>query len=236
MAFDAEFLKSVVGKEGASVDDTINAIMAEHEADTRGLIQKRDQLLGSEKKLKEQLASYTEKESAYNTKISELEETLKKNSSEDNKKYYETQLAAKQKEFEEKFNTVNEQMNFYKNSHLKRLEDDAIAEGTKDLHFVDGLKDGFVQLVLAKNNFEAKDIDGTMVFLNKDNKKIQEVMREFALSNDGKAYIKNPTSGGGASGGVNVQAGGKTLSRQQFEGLDNKAKNEFFRSGGKLTD
>lgn len=168
---------------------------------------KRDDLLAEVTKQNGEIDSFKTHETDLNGKITELTDTLKKNSPEENKKYLETQLAAKDADWQKKYDTVIAERDKYKQSHLKRLQDDAVAEGIKDLQFVDGLKDGFVARVLVMNNFEAKEIAGETKFVNKDMKEVKDVMHEFALSSEGKAYLKNPSSGGGASGSGNSGGG-----------------------------
>lgn len=239
---DLEFLNGVFNQEGTSVEDKVKLIIAEHEAQTRGLIKKRDELLDNEHKLKEQIKSFSENEKTYSEKINTLEAELKKNSPEQHREYYEAQLNSKQKEFEKKLAELETEKDRYKTSHLKRLQDDAIAEGVKDIQFVDGLKQGFIATVLMNNNFEAKDIDGEIVFINKDNKKIQEVMHDYSLTNEGKAYIRNPSSGSGANTSVNKGGqsfGGKTMTRAEYETkvkTDPAGMSKFFQEGGKLID
>ena len=196
--FDEALVTDILNKEDVSIEDKVKSILSGHEANVRGLIQKRDQLLGNEKKYKEQLNAYETGKTEYETKIASLEDELKKNSPEEHKKYYDSQLESRQKEFDNKYAEVVKERDYYKTSHLKRLQDDAVAEGIKDIQFVDGLKNGFVASVLMQNQFEAKEIDGKTVFLNSMNKTIQEVMHDYALTTEGKAYIKNPSSGGGA--------------------------------------
>lgn len=220
---DAEFLNGIFSNEETSVEDKIKSILSESEADNRGLVQKRDELLGKEKKYKEQIASFDNERNEFTTKITGLEEELKKNSPEQHKQYYDSQLAEKQKKFDEELETVRGERDFYKTSHLKRLQDDAIAEGTKDIQFVEGLRNGFIASVLMQNQFEPKEIDGELIFLNKQNKTIQDVIHDFSLSPEGKAYIKNPTSGSSARNTSNNSGSsssvGNTLTREQYEEL-----------------
>ena len=75
---NAEFLTDVLGNDEVSVDDKIKQIIAEHEADTRGLLAKRDELLGSEKKLKEKISAYEKGNEETTAKIAELEGLLEK--------------------------------------------------------------------------------------------------------------------------------------------------------------
>lgn len=195
-----EFLNGLLGNEDVSADDKIKQIIAEHEADTRGLLQKRDELLVSQKKLKEQISTFESEKDETEKKFVELQEELKKATSEDHKKYYETQLADLNAKHIAELKEITADRDRYKASHLKALRDKAIDDGVKNLNFVDGLKDGFIARVLTLNNFEPKDIDGNLKFLNSENHTIEETINAFALTTEGKAYIKNASTGGGASG------------------------------------
>ena len=62
------------------------------------------------------------------------------------------------------------------------------------------------------------------------------------MTPEGKAYIANPSTGGGAKGSGSSYSGGssaKTMSRSAYNELqsrDPKQASEFFRNGGKLVD
>lgn len=234
-----EFLNGILGKEDVSSDDKIKAIIAEHEADTRGLLAKRDELLGSEKKLKEKISAYETAKGDYETKITGLEEELKKATSDDHKKYYETQLADLQKKQAEELAKLTADRDYYKGEHLKAMRNAAIEEGVKDLNFVTGLKDGFIARVLSLNDFHDETIDGTTKFLNKEHHTIEEAIHAFALTQEGKAYIANPSTGGGARGSSvnNGNSTSKTMSREAYNELQARDPNkamEFFRNGGRI--
>lgn len=235
---DEEFLNGLLGKDDVSADDKIKQIIAEHEADTRGLLQKRDELLGSEKKLKEQISAFESAKGEYETRITGLEEELKKATSDDHKKYYETQLADKEKKYSEELQKITADRDYYKGEHLKALRDRAIEEGVKDLNFVSGLKDGFIARVLSLNDFQPDTIDGTTKFLNKEHHTIEEAIHAFALTQEGKAYIANPSVGGGARGSSTYGGNStKTMTRSEFNELqskDPKKASEFFKNGGVL--
>ena len=157
-----EFLTGLLGNEEVSAEDKIKQIIAEHDADTRGLLQKRDELLGSEKKLKEKISAYEKGNEETTAKIAELEGLLEKanNGDQKAKEYYETKIADMQKKYDGTIASVTAERDQYKHLHLNSLRDKAIEEGTKDINFVNGLKQGFIARVLSLNDFEAQDIDG----------------------------------------------------------------------------
>lgn len=140
MPLNEEFLNNILNNEEIELADKVKSILSEYEADNRGLVQKRDELLGKTKKYQEQIQAYETGKADYETRITSLEDELKKNSPEQHKQFYDSQLASKTKEFDEKLSKLSAERDFYKSSHLKRLQDDAVAEGTKDIQFIDGLK------------------------------------------------------------------------------------------------
>jgi len=235
-----EFLNELLGKEDVSLEDKVKSIISEHEADTRGLLAKRDELLGSEKKLKEKISAYETAKGEYETKIGSLEEELKKATSDDHKKYYETQIADLNAKHDAQLKELTADRDYYKGEHLKALRDKAIEEGVKDFEFVTGLKDGFIARVLQTNDFQPDDVNGTIKFLNKEHHTIEEAIHAFALTPEGKAYIANPSTGGGAKGSANTYSGNnKTMSRSAYNDLqksDPKKASEFFKNGGRLVD
>lgn len=242
MAFNEEYLNGVLANEELTVEQKVQSIMGEHNAEERGLIQKRDQLLGQEKKLKDQISGYENEKKGFSDKIAELESTLSKQASdkEASKEYWKSQYDGELKKRDEANETLAKERDFFKASHYEMLKKNAIEESIKDIQFVDGLKNGFVANVLMKNKFVATDIDGQVKFLNSENKEIGEVIREFATTTEGKAYIKNPSSGGGARGtSGSYQQGGTVMSRADFDNLNKtnpQAVKDFFAKGGKVID
>lgn len=235
-----EFLTGLLGNEEVSAEDKIKQILGEHEADTRGLLAKRDELLGSEKKLKEKISAYETANGEYETKIKGLEEMLEKanNGDQKAKEYYETKLADMQKNYDGQISTLTAERDQYKNLHLSSLRDKAIEEGTKDINFVAGLKQGFIARVLSMNEFKPETIDGQLKFLNQEHHTIEEAINSFALTQEGKAYIANPSTGGGARG---ASVGGtfsdnKVVSRKQFDNMSPQAQTEFVMKGGTITE
>ena len=235
-----EFLTGLLGNEDVSAEDKIKQIIAEHEADTRGLLQKRDELLGSEKKLKEQISAYEKGKGEYDSKIKGLEEMLEKanNGDQKAKEYYETKLADMQKNYDGQISSLTAERDQYKTLHLSSLRDKAIEEGTKDLNFIPGLKQGFIARVLSLNDFEPENIDGQLRFLNKEHHTIEEAINAFALTQEGKAYIANPSTGGGARGSsTGATTNGKTMTRESYDKLQASNPQEaakFFRDGGRI--
>ena len=231
-----EFLTGLLGNEEVSVEDKIKQILGEHEADTRGLLAKRDELLGEQKKLKEKISDFEKGNEENATKIKGLEELLEKanNGDQKAKEYYETKLADLQKNYDGQITSLTAERDQYKTLHLTSLRDKAIEEGTKDMNFVPGLKQGFIARVLSMNEFKPEEIEGQLKFLNQEHHTIEEAISSFALTQEGKAYIANPSTGGGARGsGVGgTFADTKVVSRKQFDNMSPQAQTDFVLKGG----
>ena len=126
-----------VTKDGADgtmkEDDAVKLVEDSFKAENLGLIQKRDELLANEIKLKEKITLMETSESEANKRIGELDAQLKKNSPEENKKFYEGQIAEAKAKFEQEIAGINADRDKYKESHFARVRDDAINEAVKDI-------------------------------------------------------------------------------------------------------
>jgi hypothetical protein len=68
-------------------------------------------------------------------------------------------------------------------------------------------------------------------------KALADHITEWAGSDEGKHFVTAPdTSGGGSRGGNRVNAGGKAISRAQFDALDPVARAAHFSEGGSVSD
>ena len=224
-----------------SVEDKISQIMAEHEADERGLLQNRNKFADELKSAKETIKSFDGERETFNTKIKELEETLKKTSTDNtaSKEYWQAQYDSQLKAKDADYAKLNEQFVGLKSSYYSKLRNEAVNEAVKEYSFIDGLKGGFIASLLYNNTFEPKDIDGEIIFLNKNNKTISEVAKDFALTNEGKAYLKNPSAGGGARSGNTSNSRVNTMTRSEFEQINRtnpSQAREFLSKGGQILD
>jgi flagellar biosynthesis GTPase FlhF len=236
MAFDTETVKGILSNEETSVDDKIKSLLGEHESVITNLKQKNGEIIGNEKKLKEQLKAEQDKAVEAAKKASSLEEELKKNSPEENRKMYEARLAEVDLQHKAELEKLTQDRDALRESHFTRLRNDAINEAIKEMKFVDGLKDGFIARVMALHTFEPKDIEdnGEYQFYNSAMKDIGSVIHEFSLTKEGKAYIQNPATGGGAAGSGGTTGGGNTVNRERFDAMSQVERIDFFGKGGKI--
>jgi len=225
--------------DGLSEDDAVKLIQESIDASNRGLIQKRDELLANEVKLKDKITALETASGDSAKRVAELDAQLKKNNPDEYKKYYEGQAKELTDKHAAELKLVQADLDKYRESHYTRVRDDAINTAIKDIPFIDGLKDGFIALAMTKNQFKPTEIDGKTVFTNHENKTIEAVLHELKLSNEGKAYIKNGNIGGGASVSGAPKAGsggGNSMQRSQFDALSDQQKQEFAIKGGTVTD
>jgi hypothetical protein len=69
-------------------------------------------------------------------------------------------------------------------------------------------------------------------------KPLADAIKEWASSDEGKAFVSNGNEGGGATGGSKDtgKGGAKTVSRASFDKMDTGQRADFIKSGGKVTD
>lgn len=198
--FTLDYVKEVLEKD-CKLSDKVDLLIKQHEADTRGLKSKTEELFGKLETSKTEREGLEQKLVETETKVTELEEEFKKKADDNSKEFFEAQLAKKEKEHADELAKVIKERDDYKNSHLTRMKNDAIAKGLSGLKFVDdSLKEAFVALVLSRNEFVPDTINGELMFLNKEHKPIEDVMKEMALSETGKSFIANGNGGGGSNG------------------------------------
>ena len=234
---------SVDGADGTmKEEDAIKLVEEQFKASNLGLVQKRDELLAEIVKQKEKITAMETAASDANKKIGELDAQLKKNSPEENKKFYEAQLQEAKKEYEQKIAGVTTERDKFRESHYTRVKKDAILEAVKDMKFInDAHREGFIAIAETQNQFKPCEADGKTIFTNQENKTIQAVLHELSLSSVGKAFIQNGNQGGNAQGGNNPSAqgqgqGGQTMNRADFDSLSNQAKMDFTSKGGTVID
>ena len=238
-------VKTGTGSSEMKEDDAVKLVTDLFAAENKGLVDKRDDLLAQEIKLKEKISALETGASENAKKLAELDAQLKKNNPEDYKKFYEDEAKTLNDKHAAELAVIMADRDKYKNSHETRVRNDALADAVKDIKFCDGLQNGFIALALQNNQFTPKEIDGKTVFYNQENKTIQAVIHELSLSNEGKAYIKNGNQGGGSSGGTNLNAGtgsggtapnAVSMTLAQFDALTDQAKMDFASKGGQVTE
>ena len=72
--------------------------------------------------------------------------------------------------------------------------------------------------------------------MNREHHTIEEAINSFALTQEGKAYIANPSTGGGARGSSGTPGflGGGQISPQQLDTMSDAQIMEFAMKGGQV--
>jgi hypothetical protein len=234
---DLETVKGIIANAENSEEDKAKLIMSEYEAASRGLIQKRDELLGEVTKLKEKVKTTEEKAADAETRAAQIEEELKKNSPEDLRKVYEAKIETEVKKAAAEIEKLRTENTGLRDSHHKRLFADEISNGIKDINFVnEAMKKAFINNIRSEHVFEHKEIDGRDVFINKDGKTFADIAQEYKLSGEGQNFIANGNTGGGAPGSSSVRGNSSAMPLRQFEAMTPQQKLDFTRKGGTVTD
>jgi hypothetical protein len=201
MAFDEATIKGILGKAETADEDKWKLILSEHEADVRGLIDNRNEIKSEKEKIDAQHKSAEKKIEEHTARIAVLEGELKKNDPEARQKYFDNQLASIKGEYEGKLKESEDKRLFFERSHFDHLREKAIEEALKDIPVDERYKGGFVSLVLSRFKFEPVDVnnDGNIKFLN-NNKELKDVFHAFSVADEGRAYLRPTSSGGGALG------------------------------------
>lgn len=222
---DADFLNGVFANETDSVESKVQQIITEYNSDINGLKTKNQELIGKEKSYRQSISDYESGKANFEKQIADLTEQIKSKSDDKTKEYYEALLKQNDEKFANEKNGLLGQISELNKYKLNDIKSKAIAEGIKDVKFVDDtFKEAFLSLVLARENFEPTEIDGQTLFLNKDKKQLSDVLKEVALSELGRKFISNGISGGGGVPNANKPLGNMTENPFKTGDLDAQTK------------
>ena len=227
-------LNGILSGEG-EVSDKVTKIIGEYNKSVLGLKEKNQNLILTEKGLKTKITELETKSGEYETQVTDLTEQLKKKVEDKSaEEFYNNQLAKEKKVFEEALAKLTAERDEFKKYKIENLKTQEIAKGIDGLKFVDkNLEKAYVALVLSENRFEPKEIDGQTVFLNDEQKLLSDVLKEYALTENGKSFIANSISGGGAKGSVKTNTG-SMVNPFKRETRSLKAQNELFKTNPEL--
>jgi len=226
--------------EGELNEDTAVKLVEDLvKAENLGLLNKRDELLGNVVELKGKIKDLENAATETGKKQSELEAQLKKSNPEEFKAFYDVKAKELETKHKLELEKINSELTKYRDSHFERIKNDSLNEAVKDINFIDGLKDGFIALAMSRNTFKPIEADGKTIFTNQNNETIDAVIRQFALTKEGMAFIKNGSKGGGAHGAdtkTSAGASGNKKTRTEFNALSDREKMDFTSKGGTITE
>jgi hypothetical protein len=180
----------------AAVDKMVTEAV---EKATTGLANKNSELLGEVKKFKEFKGTAEELQA----KLSEIEQA----SLEEQGKYKEL-LEQKSGEYANKLDDLQKMLD----QKQKSIESLLIGDGLKAALIEVGVKKEFLPYVesFMRGEVTVKESEGQLSAVAND-KPLSEYVKEWAASDEGKAFVIAPTSSGGGAPGGTTNTNGKTL-------------------------
>lgn len=198
------------------------AVKTAVEAETSGLIAKRDELLSEVKRLKKGQEIKPEQYEALENELESYKDKL----TEANKLVKNTQT-----EFE-KVKKMFEAENSFTSKLLvdNGLQAELMKAGVTNPAHLKAVKSMLSSQVQVKvEGDERKAVIG--------DKTLSDYVSEWSKSDEGKHFIAAPANtGGGSTGGGNASGGGKSMPRAQFDKISSAEKASFLKDGGKLID
>ena len=133
-------------------------------------------------------------------------------------KQWETRLADKDKALSEKDGLIQ-----------KHVKDAALSKAIAEVN----IGKAFVPAVAAMFK-EQITLEGENVLLKE--RPVAEFMKEWAASEEGKAFVSAPVNSGGGADGKSGSGNQKTVTRTQFDGMSQSERMKFSKEGGKVVD
>jgi chromosome segregation ATPase len=224
MPIDAKFLSDVLAADG-DVESKKAKILAEYEADLNGLKVNRDTILQEKNGIETKLKGYETQEAEYKKQIAELGEKIKKAGTDDLKTYYEAQLNDLKTAHDAELKSLKDEASKYREEALKFYRNNEFDMAIKEVQIRPEVRDDLRDLFYARNQFERKEIDGQVKYINGEGRNVKNVLDAYLQTEAGKFYLANGNSGGGAGGSKSPAAGGaKTMKRADFDALDADAR------------
>lgn len=198
-----------------------------------GLKNKNNELIGKNKKEREQNESLQSQLEEINGKLSEYQKKQLEGET-DVSKVREQLTTQHQKEIE-KFQT---ELSTSKSTIEKLVIDnglsDAITKANIAPHHIPAVK----ALIRTENKIAISDNEG-IPSATVNGQGLHEFVKSWASGDVGKHYVSAGNNGGGGASGADKGSKGsgvKTISRSDFESMDSKVRSSFISDGGKVVD
>jgi len=247
MAIDKEFLAPFFqGVEKA--DEHIQAIIAEYEKNNLPLVKNRDDILAEKKTVEKKLAEHLEKLTALETANKELNEKLESGLPDKEKQFFQGEIEKLKTSLVKSTEEYNKTKSEYEDkiSGLSREKTEYIIgeEFSKLVNansaIYPALRDGLHKRFFAdypKSKFEPFDYSGKTEYVVTDGtkaSKMADLLSEFLNTEEGKHYLQNTNTGGGATGGS--KGSGSGMNRKQFDTLPYAQQIAHIKGGGTVQD
>jgi len=249
MPIDKEFLTAQLQGVEKS-DEKITAILSEYDKEKLSILKNKDDILAEknalELKLKDNTAKITELEEAKKA----LDESIKSGLPDKEKKIFEADIKTLKDQIEMLTGESTKMKTEY-DSKIKTLSDEKThyiigEEFTKLINgntaIFPALKNGLVKRFFAdypKQLFGPYEYNGKTEYVINDGpnkgKKMGDLLTEFLNSDEGKYYVENKNTGGGARGQPNAAGGTEnSIARSQFDQMSYAERKDYLSKGGKI--
>ena len=228
MAFDVTFLTETLSGEG-EVGSKVQKIIAEYEADVKGLKITNSDLKAEKQKAADRMAELEKANSEFDKQISELSEKVKKAGSEDAKAFYDAQLEKLSKEHQATVQKLTKERDAVVDRVTNLM---GISEFDKALEGEDGvalpirseMRGALRDLLYTRHKFERKEIDKAEMLLTSENKTVKDVLTAYLSTPEGKYFLVENSSGGGAGGSSSSSSSGKNPWKKETMNLTEQSK------------
>ena len=211
-----EFITGIF--EGATEDQIAN-VLKEYDSDVTGLKVNRDQILSESKGHKEKLekltADYGVKEADFQKQIDAMKKQLEASGSEELKAYYEAEIknaqgmyAAQLEDNTKKLAALEAEKGGLYNEYVNVLKNVEFEKAAEKISNLDPAKKAILRdLFFSRNQFDFVTTDGEKKFLSKDGsyKNVNDILLSFVGTDEGKFFLLNNNTGGGATGSGSVK-------------------------------
>lgn len=199
MAIDQEFLKSI----GLDDESVISKIAERSAEDEKGLVNKRDELLGTVTKYKTELEQAESLRSEYEQLQAKLKEREKEHMTEEER--VEAAKAEAAKEWEGKYSETTERLHQMEAKERERLRNESIFRSVGDK----GDADLILDVVAQRNLVQAVDKDGEHVLqiVGLDGKEVESVDKLIEQMKASEKYSRLFNSSGLSGGGSRNSSG-----------------------------
>jgi len=212
MALTKEYLAA----EGIA-EEQAEKILKEYDADVIGLKAKRDEILAKNVEYKTNLekhtSEWTAKESNYQKLIDDYETKLKASGSDELKAFYESEKKQIQdmfsKKLEEQEKAIGQSKGAYDQlygDYLRVLKNTELDQAMDKHNNLDPSMRSILRDVFwARYKFDFKEVEGKKSLMNDDYRGIGDTLTAFIATDEGKRFILNGSTGGGATGSSTVK-------------------------------
>lgn len=217
MAVDKEF---ITGTFDGATDEQVEKIMKEVAADTTGLKVNSEKMKAEIKAAKDELEKLKSEGAAlsasHEEQVKKLEEQLKATDADGLKAFHEAELKKVNEAHSVKL-TEADKVKTELESRNKTLTDryndlwraTELEKAMNKVPNIDPEKRAMLQdLFWTRHRFNPTALDGEEKLLNKDYKSIQDVLLTYVSTDEGRFFLINKSTGGGARGGSTPKGNG----------------------------